>query len=143
MRTVRCSSCLLGGGVSAQGSAGAGVLSARGVSAQRGCLPRGLLGVGVVCPGDCLPREGVCPGGWGFLPRGGVCLGCVSTWGCLPRGEGGVWLGGVSTWEWSAQGCVSALGVYPSMHWGRHPPPVNRMTYRCTNITLPQLCCGR
>ena len=24
------------------------------------------------------------------------------------------------------------------MRWGRHPPPVNRMTDRCKNITLPQ-----
>ena len=56
-------------------------------------------------------------------------------------------------------------GVYPSMHWAggcipactrqkgvclggvcpgwcdRHPP-VNRMTDRCKNITLPQLRCG-
>ena len=28
-------------------------------------------------------------------------------------------------------------GWYSSMHWGR-PPPVNRMTDNCKNITLPQ-----
>ena len=42
--------------------------------------------------------------------------------------------GGVCPGELSAQGGVSARGclprgVYPSMHWGRHPP-VNRMTDR-------------
>ena len=37
-------------------------------------------------------------------------------------------------------GGVSAReGVHPSMHWGRHPPPVDRMTDRCKNITFPQL----
>ena len=42
-------------------------------------------------------------------------------------------------------GCVCFLvgvcflgGVYPSMHWGRHPP-VDRMTDRCKNITFPQI----
>ena len=43
--------------------------------------------------------------------------------------------------------------VYPSMYWGegvcptqgvwQTTPPVNRMTDRCKNITLPQLRCGR
>ena len=48
------------------------------------------------------------PGGWGLVP-GGVCL----VWRRVP-GPGGV----------SAPRGVSALGgVYPSMHWGRHPPP--------------------
>ena len=54
--------------------------------------------------------------GVGVCPERGVCLG-VSSRGCLPIG-----------------GCV-----YSSMHWGRHPPPVDRMTDRCKNITFPQL----
>ena len=68
----------------------------------------------------CTGRGGVC------LHRGGVCQ--------EGSAQGGVCLGGVS-----AQG-----GLYPSMHWGS-PPPVDRMTDRCKNITLPQLHvrCGR
>ena len=84
MRTVRCSGRLLRG-------------SARGVSAQEGCLP----GV-CVCTGLC-----VCPGLC-------VCLG-----GCLPRG--------VSAQE----GCLPGGGVCQT--------PLNRITDRCKNITLPQL----
>ena len=78
---------------------------------------------GVVCLGGCLPRECVCPGGsaWGCLPRG-VCPGVRG----LPR-EWGVCLGDVS------------------QHALRQTPhtPVDRMTDRCKNITLPQLSCGR
>ena len=54
----------------------------------------------------------------GCLPREGVYLR-----GCLPRGSA----------KWICQG-----GVYPSMQWERHPPPVNRITDRYKNITLPQ-----
>ena len=78
-----------------------------------------LLGGGV-CSGGCLlPGEGVCS--WG-----GVCLGGVSApGGCLLPG-------GVCSWGLSALGggVVSALGgsaprgVYPTMHWGRHPSPL-------------------
>ena len=49
----------------------------------------------------------------------------MSAWGCLPRGclpRGGVCWGGVSA----------------PLHAGIHPPPVDRMTDRCKNITLPQ-----
>ena len=48
--------------------------------------------------------------------------------GCLGVPASG--LGGASLW--SGAGCL-----YPSMKWGR-PAPVNRMTDRCKNITLPQ-----
>ena len=56
-----------------------------------------------------------------------------SIWGggSLPRG--------VSVQE---RGCLLSQGggVYPSMPWGRHPSlPVDRMTDRCKNITLPKL----
>ena len=70
---------------------------------------------GFVCPEVCLPKGAVCPGG---VSTQGECL---LGGGCLPR-EGGL--------------CPE--GVYPSMQWGRHPFPVNRITDRCKNITLPQ-----
>ena len=83
-----------------------------GVSAQEGvCLGisawEGCL-PGGVCLGGCLPRKGVY--------QRGVCLGGMSAWGCLP---GGVCPGGV---------CRSAC-------WNT-PPPVNRITDACENITL-------
>ena len=61
---------------------------------------------------------------WGCLLLGGVCSHGVSA----PRG--GVFRSrrvGVSA---EGEGCLSL-------------PPVNRMTDRCKNITLPQLRCGR
>ena len=80
------------------------------------------------------------------LRRGGVCQQGLSA-----RGDGGL-----STWGVSAQAClhqrVSALGVVcpvrVSAQQGCLPrgvwqtPPVDRMTDRCKNITLSQLCCG-
>ena len=53
---------------------------------------------------------------------GGVC----SKGGCLLQGEGGVCSRGRG---------VSAPGGCLLV---RYPPPVNRMTNRCKNITLPQ-----
>ena len=54
--------------------------------------------------------------------RGGVCLGVSAQGGYPPEGGRG-----------------SAL-----LHTGIHPPPVNRITDRCKNITLPQtLFAGR
>ena len=64
----------------------------------------------VVYRGWCPPWRCMCPGG--------VQGGCVSR-GCVSR-----------------SGCVQE--VYLSMQWGRHPP-MNRMTDRCKNITLPQI----
>ena len=63
-----------------------------------------------VCLVGCLPSRGVCPGG-------------VSVWGAVCMG--------VSAWGVSAQGGVCLMGCTP-------PAPVNRMTDRCKNITLPQ-----
>ena len=56
-----------------------------------------------------------------FLGEGVSAEGRVSAWG-----------EGVSAWEVSAQRGVCpgvVVVVYPSMHWGRHPP-VNIMTDR-------------
>ena len=47
---------------------------------------------------------------------------------------------GVSALGGSAQGWVSARGCLP--RWGGVCLG-DRMTDRCKNITLPQLCCGR
>ena len=51
----------------------------------------------------------------------------VSAWGCLP---GGFLPRGVSARGVSAQGGSASGpgGVYPSMQWGRYPPPVDRQT---------------
>ena len=57
-----------------------------------------LLTVCHIIRGGCLPR------GAGVSPRRCLSRGCLSK-GCLPKGV-------------SVQGCV-----YPSMQWGRHPPP--------------------
>ena len=68
----------------------------------------------------------------GLSVWGGVCVcsgGVCSRGGSAP--EGGCLLPGV--------GVVSALGAGGV----RYPPPVNRITDPCKNITLPQLRCGR
>ena len=106
-------------------------------SEQGGCLPRWSVcpGVGVVClrgclPGECLPRgmsaQGVSARGglsaWGSVWPEGVCSGTV------PPSVG------VSAQRVvSAQGGVCPGGCLPV---GKHPP-VNRITGRCKNITLP------
>ena len=67
--------------------------------------------------GGCLPRGVFLEG---CLPRG------VSLEGCLPRGvfaQGG--------------GCLPGEGLCARYL------PVNRITDRCKNITLLQLCCGQ
>ena len=55
--------------------------------------------------------------------------------GCLPGGRVSAQGGCLSEGRGSAQSGVSARRVAD--------PPVNRMTDRCKNITLPQLRCGR
>ena len=76
---------------------------------------------GSVCPG--VSAWGVCP--WGCLPGG-----CLPRVWCLLRG---VYLGVF------AQGGLP--GWVPTTHTLRSdtPPPVNRITDACENITLPQL----
>ena len=85
-------------------------ISRRGVYLPRGCTCRGYL------PGVYLPK-------WVYLPGGCTCLGAVPAQVGVP-----------------AQGDVPAWGLYLPM--GGVPaqvlPPVNRMTNRCKNITLPQ-----
>ena len=73
--------------------------------------------------------QSLLPGGGGALPGGYTCPEGVPAWGVyLPRG---VYLPG---------GGVPAWGVYLP---GHTPPPVNRITHTCKNITLAQLRCGR
>ena len=126
MRTDRAltvfRSLLLPGGWGGGGTClvkGGGVWS-RGVSAPGGwggCLVPGGVWSGGYLPGaggsTCLVGGGTClvPGGTCLVPGGASGPGgCVWSWGgtCLARG--GAWLG--------------------------TPPPVNRMTDRCKNITL-------
>ena len=70
--------------------------------------------------------------------RGGVCQRAGARGG-VSEGRG-VCQRGVC-WGVSQRRCVCQRGVwshggwFPSMHWGR-PPPINRMTDRCKNITL-------
>ena len=87
-----------------------------------GYLPEGVPTWGVYLPGEYLPGVCTCPGG---VPAGGVYLpgGSCTRWGYLPRGM--YLLGGVYLPEG---------GNCP----GTTPPPVNRVTDRCKNITLPQ-----
>ena len=134
------------------------LLPGGGVSAPGGCLLPGAGGLlqGVSAPGGCLLLGG------GSLPLGVSALGGgVCSWGCLLLGGVVSALGrgcGVCSWEgvWClfpgvvcSGGClllgdVSALGGWhPSMHWGRHPHLVDRITDACENITLAQLRCGR
>ena len=92
-----------------------------------------------VSRGGCACREGGVPA-W----RGGACL----EGGCLPGGvpawRGGACLeGGVPAWR---GGCLPGWGVpawmggvpgaCPPQKFGGPPPPVDRMTHACENITL-------
>ena len=68
--------------------------------------------------------------GPGVSALGGGCL----VWGVSgPRGVSGL------------GGCLLLGGKVASEHALRqtHPPPVNRITDACKNITLAQLRCGR
>ena len=76
------------------------------------------------CSRGGVPAPGGCTWSWGWVCSGGVSApgGCTWPRGCLL--QGGVCSGGVSAPGWGVSGQV--------------PPPVNRMTNRCKNITLPQ-----
>ena len=73
----------------------------------------------------CLGLVGCFPGREGYLPRGGIWPGGVylGVSACGIVWLGGVWLGGVCPGGVSAQGGY----VFPSMYWGRHPRPVDRI----------------
>ena len=71
----------------------------------------------------------------GSAHGGCVCSGKVSgQWGGLPREP----VGGLSMGEGRLPRGMSA-----PVHAGITPPPVNRITDTCKNITLPQLRCKR
>ena len=88
-----------------------------------GCVPAARRPYAGVCfPGGCLVwGGGVVPGPGGCAWSGGGVSGL--------GGWGGVWSGGVG---------VPGPGVCLSALWDTTttPPPVNRMTNRCKNITL-------
>ena len=76
------------------------------------------------CAGGCLLREGAWSGGSGR--RGGSGLE-----GSAPGGPGWGGGGGWSGWEVVSQHALRQT-----------PPPVNRMTDRCKNITFANFVCG-
>ena len=69
----------------------------------------------------------------------------AESWGCLLLVWGGsAWSGGWVCVCLVWGGFCLVRGVYPSMHWGRHPPVWTEfLTHACENITLAQLRCGR
>ena len=88
-----------------------------------------IVGGGGACPGGCLP--GGCLLGGVCLPRGGVMWPIPSCIWC--------YLYAASTPTECRHLCSSLYSV-TQVHAGipTHLPPVNRMTNRCKNITLPQ-----
>ena len=78
-------------------------------------------------PGGCVPGPGVPGPGGVYLVRGG-------TWsrGGVPGARGGYLVPGGCTWSRGGVGVYLVWGGVP----GQVPPPVNRMTNRCKNITL-------
>ena len=109
-----------GGSAQPRGGYASGGLPTPGGSTSRGATqPRGLPNPWGVCIygglhlGGLLNPWGVCI--WGSAQPRGVCLGGSASRGCLPN----------------PQVCLQG-------GWEDLPPPVNRMTHRCKNITLPQ-----
>ena len=100
-----------------------------GVCLVGGCLVQG--GGGVSGRGGWCVWSGW--GGGGFVTGlgGGVCVPGLGGW-CVWSGGWCVWSGGCA---WSGGVCLSALWDTPPDQ-AHHPPPVNRMTNRCKNITL-------
>ena len=134
-----CRSLLPGGG---------GVWSGGGVSGQGGGVPGlgrclvqgGVSGPGVVCLvwGGGGGVSGLGGRGWCVWSGWGVVY---LVWGVVYLVQGGwcVWSGGCA---WSGGVCAWSGGGLPQCLVGYHPPgpgtppPVNRMTNRCKNITL-------
>ena len=78
-----------------------------------------------------LPREGV-PAQWGVPAQGGVpAWGVYLPWGCAC--PGGVPARRCTYQGVPSRGCTCPGGTCPGTC-----PPLNRMTDRCKNITLPQ-----
>ena len=93
---------------------------------------------------ECIPVGCVPPAHWPYLPACSALGGCLLRRGCLLQGgvcsqgvsalggvcsKGGVCSRGVSApggvCSWGClllRGCLLPRRVYPSMHWGRHPP---------------------
>ena len=57
-------------------------------------------------------------------------------WFCTGEGAGPGVSAPRGVQEWSG-------GQYPNACTEADPPPVNRITHACENITLPQIRCGR
>ena len=94
---------------------------------------------------DCIPVRCIPPARWPYLPvcsplrgggggclpdLGGVCLVLGEGGACLVRGGACLVQGGCLVWGrclvWGGAwfgGCLVRGVWYPSMHWGRHPPP--------------------
>ena len=91
---------------------------------------------------DCIPVGCVPPARWPYLPAcstaGGISAlgGGVCSWGVSDPGIGGVCFGGCLL-----PGGSAPRGI-PACTEADPPSPVNRITYACENITLPQLRCG-
>ena len=85
----------------------------------------------MLCAGGCMVPGG-CAWSGGCAWYGGCMVrGMHGPEGCMVQGDGQGW------------GCARSRGGVPgpgvvSQHALRHIPPVNRMTNRCKNITLPQ-----
>ena len=93
--------------------------------AQEGCLPKGYL------HGGCL--HGGVPA-WGVSAQGGVCPGgsCALSHHAFVNCM-------LPPHQLSVSTCATPYIVWPRcMLLYTPPPPVNRMTDRCKNITLPQ-----
>ena len=114
-----------------------------GVCFPGGCLLRGVCSQGVSAsrgvsgPGGAFLRWVSCPEGGG-LPWGGSGPGCVCSWGgdAIPACTEGMSAPRGGVWSWGV--------CYPSMHWGRHPPPPwTEWQTRVKTLPWPQLRCGR
>ena len=93
---------------------------------QQVCIP-----VGYVPPACCRGRVGLLRVGCLPLVLGVGVSASGSGGGCLPlvqgsvsaSGPGGSASGPKGVCLWSGEVCLLSLGMDPSMHWGRQPPP--------------------
>ena len=108
--------CTLSGGRWVPGPGGVGGVAGLGVNGR---------GVGVYLVRGCTWSQGVNLV-WGYLVQGMYLV-----LGGVPGPGGCTWSGGCTYLGGTWSGDVPAQGRYT-------PPPVNRMTDRCKNITLPQ-----